>query len=309
MRQLGLRHLEREQRHRHAGLDGRVLRDVGGRGALAHRRAGGEDDQVAGLEPAGQRVEVREAGGRAGEPDVGLRQLLELVDLVVEDRLQRAHLRRAAVVADLEQDRLGALDQLARLAAVGRDVVLDLARGPQHAPEQRVLLDDARVVEHRAHRRHDRRQRVEVRLAAGLVQLARRGAAPRPPSGRRPPPGWPSPSGGSSPGRSPRGAGGRSRAGAARPRAGRRRAPARSAGSPRGRRPRPPRCGAVRRRRCLGRDGYGHGLTRVYAVGVTIVLMSAVTPSETSTETMCVPVVLIGSSSRTRRLSSRTPRA
>jgi hypothetical protein len=42
---------------------------------------------------------------------------------------------------------------------------------------------------------------------------------------------------------------------------------------------------------------------------VTIVLMSAVTPSETSTETMCVPVVLIGSSSRTRRLSRRTPRA
>ena len=42
---------------------------------------------------------------------------------------------------------------------------------------------------------------------------------------------------------------------------------------------------------------------------MTIVLISAVTPSETSTETMCVPVVLIGSSSWTRRLSSRTPRA
>ena len=40
-----------------------------------------------------------------------------------------------------------------------------------------------------------------------------------------------------------------------------------------------------------------------------MVFISAVTPSETSTETMCVPVVLIGSSSWTRRLSSRTPRA
>ena len=104
--------------------------------------------------------------------DVRLRQLLELVDLVVEDRLQRAHLRRAAVVADLEQHRLGALDQLAGLAAVGGHVVLDLAGGLQHAPEQRVLLDDARVVEHRAHRGHDRRQRMEVGLAARLLELA-----------------------------------------------------------------------------------------------------------------------------------------
>ena len=62
-------------------------------------------------------------------PTSVLRELLELVDLVVEDRLERAHLGRAAVVADLEQHRLGALDQLARLAAVGGHVVLDLAGG------------------------------------------------------------------------------------------------------------------------------------------------------------------------------------
>ena len=76
------------------------------------------------------------------------------------------------VVADLEQHRLGALDQLARLAAVGGHVVLDLARGLQHPPQQRVLLDDPRVVEDRADGGHHRRQRVEVRLAAGLLELA-----------------------------------------------------------------------------------------------------------------------------------------
>ena len=45
--QLGLGHLEREQRHRLAVLDGGVLGDVADQRALAHRRARGDDDQVA----------------------------------------------------------------------------------------------------------------------------------------------------------------------------------------------------------------------------------------------------------------------
>ena len=67
--------------------------------------------------------------GGARQADVAARELLELVDLLVEDGLDRPHLGHAAVVADLEEDRLGALDQLARLAAVAGDVVLDLAGG------------------------------------------------------------------------------------------------------------------------------------------------------------------------------------
>ena len=35
---------------------------------------------------------------------------------------------------------------------------------------QRVVADDARVVQDRADRRHDRRQRVDVGLAAGLLE-------------------------------------------------------------------------------------------------------------------------------------------
>ena len=38
-----------------------VLGEVGHQGRLAHRRARGEDDQVAGLEAAGDRVQVLEA--------------------------------------------------------------------------------------------------------------------------------------------------------------------------------------------------------------------------------------------------------
>ena len=45
----------------------RVLGEVGHQRRLAHRRPRGEDDQVAGLEAAGDRVEVLEARRRAGD--------------------------------------------------------------------------------------------------------------------------------------------------------------------------------------------------------------------------------------------------
>ena len=83
-----------------------------------------------------------------------------------------AHLGHAALVADLEQRRLGALDQLARLAAVGEHLGLDLARGVEDAAHQRVVADDAGVVEDGADGGHDGRQRVDVGLAAGLLELA-----------------------------------------------------------------------------------------------------------------------------------------
>ena len=155
------------------GLHGRVLRDVRGGCALSHRGPRGEHDQVAGLETAGERVQVGESGRRARESDVGLGQLLELVDLIVQDRLERPHLRGAAVVADLEQHGLGALDQLPRLAVVGGHVVLDLAGGLEDAAKERMLLDDPRVVEHRTDCGDDRRERGQVALAARLFELAR----------------------------------------------------------------------------------------------------------------------------------------
>jgi hypothetical protein len=125
------------------------------------------------LKPAGERVKIDEPGRSSGQPDVLARQLLELVDLLVEHRLDGLHLGGAAVVADLEEDRLGALDQLARLPPVGEDLVLDVARGGQQAAKQRVLLDDARVVEDRTHGRDQRRQGVDVGGPARLFQLTR----------------------------------------------------------------------------------------------------------------------------------------
>ena len=117
LRELGLGHLEREQRDRAAASarpEHRVLGDVGDQRRLAHRRARGEHDQVARLKAAGHLVEVLEARRRAGQRRLRRRQAVELVGLLVEDLGDRADLLLAVVVRDLEHGALGALDQVAR---------------------------------------------------------------------------------------------------------------------------------------------------------------------------------------------------
>ena len=150
-------------------LDRDVFGDVGDQGALAHRRTGGDDDQVAGLEAAGDRVDVAEAGRRAGHFDLAGGELLEPVDLVVEDVSEDAEVARLLFVGDFEEQLLGPLGELARLAVALVDPALDLLAGAEQPPQQRVLLDDLGVVLGVAGGRDLRRQLGDVVLAAGLV--------------------------------------------------------------------------------------------------------------------------------------------
>src|SRR5918992_470350 len=172
MGELGLGHLEREQGGGPAVVDGGILHNVGGQRRFAHRWPCRQHDQVARLESARQLVDVGEARGGAGQADALSRELLELVDLLVEDVLDRPHLGEAALVADLEELRLGSLDQVARLAAVGEHLGLDPAGRVEDAAHQRVVADDSGVVEDRSHSGDDRWQRVDVGVASGRLQLA-----------------------------------------------------------------------------------------------------------------------------------------
>ncbi len=120
LRELGLRHLQREQRDRLAVLDRGVLGDVAHERALAHRRARGDDDQVAGLKAAGDLVEVLEARRRARQRGALEREPVQLVELLVQHLLDRAEVLLAVVARDLEHRLLGLLDELARRRARGR---------------------------------------------------------------------------------------------------------------------------------------------------------------------------------------------
>ena len=94
--------------------------DVRYEAALSHARTRGDDDEVAGLEAAGDSVEVAEPRRHARDLAFRLRDLLEPVDLGLEDRREVAEVLGAVLVGDLEEEALGPLDQFPRLAlAVG----------------------------------------------------------------------------------------------------------------------------------------------------------------------------------------------
>ena len=69
---------------------------------LADRGAGREDDQLARLQPLGEHVELREVGRDAGDQLLVLDALLEGVPPLAHHRRDVAHLRAAALLADLE---------------------------------------------------------------------------------------------------------------------------------------------------------------------------------------------------------------
>src|SRR3954468_18656122 len=72
------------------------------RKALPHGGPRGEDDQVAGLEAAGDGVQVVESGGGAGDRLALAGELGELGRLAVEHELDRAEVLAAVLVGDLE---------------------------------------------------------------------------------------------------------------------------------------------------------------------------------------------------------------
>ena len=173
LRELGLGHLEREQRHGLLRLERRVLGEVGHQRRLPHRRPCGEDDQVAGLEAAGDGVEVVEAGGGAGDRLALAREALELVELGLEQVVDRAEVLAAVLVGDLEDRALGHVDEVARERLVAVHARLDLVRGAQQAAEHRVVADDAGVLADVADRGDRAGQQVDRRAAADALEVAR----------------------------------------------------------------------------------------------------------------------------------------
>ena len=144
--ELLLAHLEAEDADALALLDRGVLGDVEREARLADRRPGGEDDQVALLEPGRERVEVGEPGPHAADLAAVSVQVVEPVVGVVEERLERAEAGVDALLADREELRLGAID---RLLDLGRVLVADPgdpAGGADQVAQDRLALDDPGVL-------------------------------------------------------------------------------------------------------------------------------------------------------------------
>ena len=172
LRHLGLRHLEREQGDGHLVAHAEVGGDAEAERRLPHRGARGEDDEVAGLEPGREEVELAEPRGNAGDLDARLVELRDALEALLEEHLDVREVARRALLAELEDDLLGAIDEVGRLALVALlPEPHDLLARTDEPAERRHLLDDPRVVLDVRRRGDERRELGDARLSPGGLEL------------------------------------------------------------------------------------------------------------------------------------------
>ena len=138
-------HLQREEEHRQAVVDGDVGRRAERERRLAHRRAGADDVQRVGLQPRQQLVQVVVAGGHAGERAPPLVGGLQVVEGLAEQLRQRAGRVGDLVVGQLEDLVLGLVEGLGDVVGLVVGDLGDLAGHPDEAAEQRGVAHDAAV--------------------------------------------------------------------------------------------------------------------------------------------------------------------
>ncbi len=169
--QLLFRHFEAEE----AGdaVVGRdVLRDVEHQAGLPHRRAGGDDDQVAALEAARHLVDFVEAGRDAGDEALVLEQPLDLRKALLDQIAHRHEAGLDPIVGDREDRALGLVEDQVGVLVGLVGVRQDLVRREDQAAQRELLLHDAGVVLDVGRARDAVDERGDVGRAADFVELA-----------------------------------------------------------------------------------------------------------------------------------------
>ena len=134
-------HFQVEDRHRLAcqrGVVGQAEREA----RLTDAGAGGEDDQVALLEAAGELVEVLEAGRDADDLAAMLLQEVELVEILFQHLGDRDEVAPGAALRDVVDRALGGIECFVGFEALVVADVDDLRPGADDPAQRRGALDD-----------------------------------------------------------------------------------------------------------------------------------------------------------------------
>ena len=108
----------------------RFCRHVQRQRRLPHRRPRGDDDQVARLEARRELVELLEAGRRAGDVGARLVEVHDPLEALLQQPLDVGEVARDALLGEVEDDLLGAVDEVGRLAGPLAAEPRDLLPGP-----------------------------------------------------------------------------------------------------------------------------------------------------------------------------------
>ena len=146
-------------------------RDIEHEARLAHRRAGGDEYEIGGLQSRRHLVEIDEAGRHAGDQPLVLLQLLDCREAALHEVAQRDKAGANAILGNGKDRPLGLVEQkirlLFRLVRLGEDLV----RRMNEIAESGLLLDDPRVVLDVGRTRHAVGQRRKVGRTAYFVEL------------------------------------------------------------------------------------------------------------------------------------------
>ena len=173
--QLLRRHLQAEEadRHRPLAVERDVLGDVQHEAGLAHRRPRRDDHHVARLQAGRHLVQLGEPGRHARDQAAVLLQLAERVEAPLHQVGDRDEAGADALVGDLEDALLGAVEDLVGVLGAGVGFLQDVVRAGDQRAQRRLLLDDRRVVLDVGRARHAVDEARDVGDAADVLELRR----------------------------------------------------------------------------------------------------------------------------------------
>ncbi len=169
--ELFLAHLEAEQAHRAVVAHSGVLGDIQAEGGLAHGGAGGNEDQVSGLQSRGFAVQFLEAGADSGDL-VFAGHILQAGHRLVGDIPHTGKASPVLILGDGKDQFFSSIQDLAGILLRSK-AVLDHAVGSlNHFPQHRLVLHDAGIMIHVGGAGHAVRQRRQGGGASGSRQVA-----------------------------------------------------------------------------------------------------------------------------------------
>ena len=151
--------------------DAEVRRHAEAETGLPHRRARREDDEVSRLEAGGEQVELLVPGRDTGDLGARLVEVRDALEAVLEEHLDVREVARHLLLAELEHDLLGAVDEVGDLTLALLSEPHDLLARADEAAQRRHLLDDARVVLDVRGRRDERGELGHPRLPSCSFEL------------------------------------------------------------------------------------------------------------------------------------------
>ena len=149
-----------------------MQRNIERHARLAHAGAGRDEDQLARVQAEDRLVQIRQAGGKAGDAPAAARRLGEVCIHALDDHtdwLQTADVTSLPERIDLA---LGCLEHGVRPAGALKDHVVDLVGRCVQIAQQRLIAHDGRILEHVRRRRRDLHDLHEVLLRRVLVHAA-----------------------------------------------------------------------------------------------------------------------------------------